>query len=122
MHACPPGLSPLKKKYGMYLIEKGTAIAVTDILEGFPQPEVYYIGLFLIDGKRHREGLGRAIYQEMERQAREHGFQKMRLGVVDTNHKARAFWQTMGFAWVKTVESTLHEGSGWIVEIMEKNL
>lgn len=121
--ACPPGVSPTQKKYGMYLAEEsGDPVAVVDVLEGFSNPETYYIGLFLVDGSRQRTGLGTALYEQLEAHARECGFQRMRLGVVNTNHKARAFWKAMGFAWVKTVESTLHEGSGWTVEIMEKNL
>ncbi|MBP3701622.1 MAG: GNAT family N-acetyltransferase [Lachnospiraceae bacterium] len=119
--ACPPGVFPTQKKYGMYLLD-GIPVAIVDVLEGFPDPEVYYIGLFLIDGKHHREGLGRALYEQMEAEARVQGFRRMRLGVVDTNHRARSFWQAMDFSWVKTVESTLHEGSRWTVEIMEKNL
>ena len=120
--ACPLDVNPAQKKYGMYLAgESGDPVAVVDVLEGFPDPETYYIGLFLIDGSRHRTGLGRALYEQLEADARMGGFQRMRLGVVDTNHKARAFWKAMGFTWIKTVESTLHEDSGWTVEIMEKN-
>ncbi len=144
--ACPPDVPLGQKKYGMYLLaayKGGRAdsrmgaehrshgdndnssyepIAVVDVLEGFPDEKTYYIGLFLIDGTCHRRGLGKALYKQMESEAKLRGFERIRLGVVDTNHGARAFWKAMGFVWVKTVDSTLHEGSGWTVEIMEKNL
>lgn len=57
-----------------------------------------------VDPEHQRRGYGRAIYEELERRAREEGYEQLVLDVSVDNDEARAFYETSGFASVGTVE------------------
>lgn len=97
-------------------------VAVVDILEGYPDEDAVYMGLFMIDGKRHRIGYGRKLMQQLEENIRQKGFKRIRLGVVEGNQKAMAFWLSLDFKEVKTIISTIKPETNWTVHVMEKYL
>lgn len=81
-------------------------MAVLDLIAGYPDDQIAYIGLFMVDGSLADQGIGSKIMAELESQLGQY-FQKVRLGFVAANPQASRFWQKQGFERVaeKTVES-----------------
>jgi len=113
--AAPEGFDLHRKKYGLYLAGD-TPVAVVDVLEGFPQEDTYLIGLFMIDADLQGKGIGQMLYRQMEKQAVGAGYRKMRLGVVEGNDRALAFWENVGFTVTKMSEDIERKQSIYVME------
>lgn len=114
--ALPPGLDLDKKHYELYFDEEG-CFGLVDWYVGYLEKNICLIGLFMIDGLRHREGLGKRLYQQLEWQALDAGCKKMRIGVLDGNDSAMVFWLACGFKEVETKNI-----SGHITHVMVKKI
>ena len=94
--ALPPGKTYSDKHYvGFY--DGKTLVAVMDLIEGFPNPETAFIGLFMVNQAYQGKGVGSLIIQETLSALRTMGFSYVRLGYVETNAQSRAFWYKNGF-------------------------
>ena len=116
MAALPPGITLDDKHYELYSDEKG-CFGLVDWYVGYPEQKVCLIGLFMIDDRRHREGLGRKLYQQIEWQALDAGCKSMRIGVLEGNDPALAFWKNCGF---RTIETKIVDGKN--VYVMVKKI
>lgn len=92
--AVPPGL-PTASKHSLGLIEDGELVAVADVIDGYPEPGVAYIGLLQVKGSAQGHGHGRRLHDA----AREllPGVGRWRLSVIDANAQATAFWERLGY-------------------------
>ncbi len=83
-------------------------MAFADVLLGYPAPEVAYIGLLVVRGGAHGQGLGRAMHDEVVACARASvgvgvpassvPITRLRLGIVATNADvAEPFWRSLGY-------------------------
>ena len=55
-----------------------------------------WIGLFLVDENKHRQGFGKAIIQSFINQLDNH-YNHVQLACIEYNEKGMAFWQSLGF-------------------------
>ena len=97
-------------------------IGVVDLIQGYPDADCSFIGLFLLREDNQAQGLGRLGYLELEKYAREHlAAARLRLAVVDSN-PVQPFWEKMGFH--TTGETKPHEGKHLqsTKRVMEKRL
>jgi GNAT superfamily N-acetyltransferase len=97
--AVPPGFNPEgKRTIGIW--EGEELIAFADVLLGYPDPETAYIGLLIVHGSRHGEGLGRELHKAVLKRIRQETVaQQIRLGIVETNaDAAEPFWSALGYA------------------------
>lgn len=117
-----PELVPESSKHFGIYSDKGSSVAVVDILEGYPEPDILYIGFFMIDGKLHRKGIGRELYDQIQEKAVMLGYRRVRLGVVEGNSHGMDFWKAMGFAEVDFVKTRSPYGQTWQVHVMEKTI
>lgn len=62
-------------------------------VDGFP-----WIGLLLVDARRQRRGLGRAVAEEVHERLRRAGRPGVRLAVLVNNPAALAFWTRLDYA------------------------
>ncbi|NNF96474.1 MAG: GNAT family N-acetyltransferase [Halobacteria archaeon] len=62
--------------------------------------ELYVDGVAVVDELRG-EGIGSKLFGMLERIALEKGIQKISLDVIDTNHRAKALYERLGFAETK---------------------
>jgi len=76
----------------------GTLVAHASVVEDLIAPHVWHIGLFIVAGGEHGRGVGRAVYEALERWMHGRGAQWLRLGVVDGNVRAERFWRAQGYA------------------------
>ena len=84
-------------------------IGVLDAIRDYPQPDEWFIGLFLIDPAYRQNGIGQQTYQAFEHWAVKRGAKYIGLGVVEQNACAFEFWQRLGF---KIVEKRLPKRNG----------
>jgi len=97
-------------------------VGILDYLEDFPEEKTVYIGIYMIKGKYHHQGLGKSIFRELENEFKRKGFHNIHLAVIPENTISFQFWTNMGF--VEKERKIWKEKSGLQkkVIIMEKIL
>lgn len=92
-----------KQIIGYFL--NGELIGLVDILQHYPKPNTWVIGLMLIEALKRRQGIGRMVYQQTEAYLLDNEAKVARLGVLEDNifgksfWKANGFWETGAFRW-----------------------
>lgn len=71
------------------------------MLEGYPESESLYIGLFLIDKEYQYKSIGTKIMNGVIDEAFYSGYKKIKLSVQDNNSSGYPFWKKLGFKSVK---------------------
>ncbi|MDF2558180.1 MAG: GCN5-related N-acetyltransferase [Bacillales bacterium] len=118
---CPPTLSKEKKFFiGFYKNKK--LFSVVDYLMGYPDEDIFYIGLYMIEGKNRAKGYGTKLLSEIIEVATDEGFKKLWLGVVSENLNAVNFWTKNGLKEIKKVPRKRDNGTVAEVIVMEKEL
>ena len=120
-HDPPPGKQEDDKiLFGLF--EKGRPLAVADIVRDFPEPSVWMTGLLLVHGDCRKLGLGKALHQVLIEYAKRKGARFHRIGVLEQNTAALAFWKKQGFKQVSISESCDDSAIKARVLIMHLNL
>jgi ribosomal protein S18 acetylase RimI-like enzyme len=84
------------------LIKSLRAVAVFALLERRPaEDEMLMDGIVVRSASRGR-GIGSRLFATLEDYARQHGAERIRLDVVDTNPGARRLYERLGFVATKT--------------------
>ena len=121
--ALPPSknFSP-ERKYVHIIYWNEKPIGITDCLDGYPEANILFIGLFLLTEDNQKKGIGKAAYQEYEKMLiASFPCKKIRLAVVESN-PVLGFWQKQGF--VLTGEKKKYE-AGLVKSfslMLEKNI
>ena len=98
----PPADWPLKRKWMIgFRDAEGSLIAIADVLEDLFVRGVWHLGLFMVATRLQRRGVGRALYESLERWMRGRGCDWIRLGVVVGNARAERFWPHCGYREVR---------------------
>ena len=98
----PPADWPLKRKWMIgFRDAKGRLIAIADVLEDLFVRRVWHLGLFMVATRLHGRGIGRALYEPLERWMQSRGCDWIRLGVVVGNARAERFWPQCGYREVR---------------------
>ena len=82
---------------GQKTILFGVSFALLDLIEGYPTPDIAFIGFFMLDVTRQGQGLGSDMVEELCRALADMGFSAVRLGWVRGNEQATHFWHKNGF-------------------------
>ena len=115
----PPRCIPDQKHF-VALWRDGKPEALLDLIVGYPRERTLFIGLFLVDGALHRQGIGRAVMEAMPKAADGAGMDSIRLACLKGNDSGHAFWNAMG--WQDLREGTLDgSNSVWIMERLAGN-
>lgn len=94
----PPRCSE-ENKWVLGVMRGEEMIGVIDLIRGYPQPAVAYVGLLAIKETHQRQGLGRAAFREVEKLiATWQECERLRLSIVRTNPAAIRFWSALGFS------------------------
>lgn len=117
MAALPPGALP-QNKYYLGFWEDEQLAAVLDLVLGWPTPGTAYIGLFMMDAGRQRQGEGSALLSHILQELGVQGFAKVRLGFAKGNPQSEHFWRKNGF--VPTGEEK--DCGSYTAVLMEKTL
>lgn len=98
----PPGKS-LSDKYYVGFFDNEKLIAVLDLIDGYPEDDIAYIGFFMIAKKLQGQGVGSLMVTEICDCLKSIGFTKVRLGIDKDNPQSNHFWKKNGFVVLKEV-------------------
>lgn len=101
----PAGFSYTKKWVIGYADASGTLVAMANVVTDLLAPNIWHVGLFMVADSLHGTGIAHALYQGLEDWAAANGATWLRLGVVQGHARAERFWQSLGFAPVRTREN-----------------
>lgn len=93
--ALPPGKTA-EDKYYLGFYDGARLIAALDLITGYPKPDTAFLGFFMLDASLQGQGLGSSLVCTLFDGLAARGFREIRLGWVDTNPQARAFWHKNG--------------------------
>ena len=116
MNATPPGIEPADKYYfGFY--EGADLIAIMDLIDGYPEKDIAYIGFFMMDVKHQGKQIGSSIISEVISYFRTIGKTAVRLAIDKGNPQSTHFWTKNGFQVIKKADV-----NGWTKLVAEKSL
>lgn len=84
-------------KYFFGLYDGGTLVAAIDLIDGYPEADVAYLGWLILVAERQGHGEGTRIVQELTDFLRKQGFRALRLACVVGNPQSTRFWEKNGF-------------------------
>lgn len=113
----PPGVPPERKH--VYVADEACVI---DLVEGFPEPATWYLGLIFVTPAARGRGLGTRVLEAMFDHVRAAGGLAVRLAVVTSNAGARRLYERLGFAHVATRQRPTQLGALQEVEVLERRL
>ena len=91
--------------------------AVMDLIDGYPETDIAFIGFFMMNMKYQGRQIGTSIITEIADYLKKNGFHKIRLAIDKDNPQSRHFWKKNGFLVIKEAEA-----NGGIVLVAEKSL
>lgn len=98
----PPGID-ICKKYYIGFFEKDTLLAVMDLIDGYPDDKIAFIGFFMMNIDFQGNGLGSSIISKVLEYLKENEFMTVRLGIDKGNPQSNHFWKKNGFDIIKEV-------------------
>lgn len=96
MASLPPGKTHADK-FVLLVCEEGGAIGCADVIRGYPDDHVAFIGLLLFVETAQGKSCGPRALREVESLGASWGCTLMRIAVIEHNVRALAFWQREGF-------------------------
>ena len=73
-------------------------VAMMDLISRHPQPEMAFIGWFIVDAAEQGHGLGRQLISDVLAMLKTEGVSEVRLGRIAGNPQSEHFWQVCGFS------------------------
>lgn len=96
LDVAPPGI-PHEQKFVLGILNEDGLIGLLDVVQGYPSPTCYYVGLLVLLAEQRGHGLGELVMDALERWVIMRGGQEMKLAVLLNNPKGLAFWRRNGF-------------------------
>lgn len=108
MTVLPPN-TKMDDKFYMGFYAEGRLIAVMDLITGYPEQNIAFIGFFMTDVSIQKRGIGSEIISEVCDHLRQQSFASVRLAWVKGNPQAEHFWLKNGFAALKETVSNVSD-------------
>ncbi len=93
-------------------------VAMMDLIAHHPQPDMAFIGWFILDGSRQGRGLGRRLVADVLAMLKAQNVQEVRLGRIQGNPQSEHFWHVCGF----TENGLYYDTERYRVIVMSKTL
>ena len=77
--------------------ESGHLTAILDLIIGYPGSQDAFIGWFMVDAEKQRQGIGSQIFADLRAALKGIGCKRVSVGIRTTNTEAAAFWSAQGF-------------------------
>ena len=116
LHLAPPGIGPEDKYYVGFYHDDGL-MAVMDIVDGFPEDGIVFIGFFMMSKRLQGQEIGSSIIREVSEYLKSKGITSIRLAIDKGNPQSTHFWKKNGF-------SVIYEADrdGHVLLVAEKQL
>ena len=98
----PPGI-PAEQKYYLGFFRDNTLLAVTDLIDGYPEDRFAFIGFFMLRLSAQGAGEGSRLIGEMLSHLQALGYEAVRLGIDKNNTNGIRFWTKNGFEILKEI-------------------
>lgn len=121
LEAIPPNFN-IEKKIFIGFWKNNKAIAILDLLEGYPDSNCCWIGLLLVHQETQGKRIGREIINAVVKAAQSKCYSYLQLGVIDTNKKALIFWDKCGFIKTRVKKVKRDDKADWNIIVMEKKM
>jgi RimJ/RimL family protein N-acetyltransferase len=119
----PPAGFPYERKWMLlYEGDDGAVIGMASLLQDLFAPGIWNIGLFIAATALHGTGRPKGMYHAMEEWMASEGASWLRLGVVEPNPRAAAFWRRVGYSHVRIREDYEIGGRKHRLHVMAKPL
>ena len=92
----PPGIKK-ENKYFIGFYDENKLVGVMDLIDGYPDKDIIYIGLLMLDINIQGKGIGTMIINDLFNYLKELNYKEVQLGFVKTNPQASSFWKKLGF-------------------------
>ena len=92
MSLLPPG-KEMEEKYYLGYFEEDEMVGVLDFIDGYPEEDTAYIGLFMLSKYEQGKRIGTSLIEAMACYFRELGYRRMLLGYDKANPQAAGFWR-----------------------------
>ena len=116
LHITPPNIS-MSDKYYVGFYEDKTLVAVMDLIDGYPNADIAYIGFFMMNPIYQGNQIGTAIISEVIDYLRSIGKKAVRLAIDKGNPQSTHFWKKNGFEIISEADV-----NGWTKLVAEKQL
>jgi RimJ/RimL family protein N-acetyltransferase len=116
MRATPPGID-LSEKYYFGFFDNRELVAVMDLVDGYPEVDIAYIGFFMMSLKQQGKQIGTAIISEVIDYLKSIGKTSVRLAIDKGNPQSTYFWKKNGFEIISEADV-----NGWTKLVAEKTL
>lgn len=116
MELTPPD-TDISDKYFLGFYDKDILTAVMDIVDGYPEKDIAYIGFFMMKKDYQGRQLGTAIINEITEYLKSTGKRAVRLAIDRDNPQSNHFWKKNGFVVIGEAEV-----NGWTKLVAEKLL
>jgi ribosomal protein S18 acetylase RimI-like enzyme len=118
----PQGISPDQKAVIGFFDRNHGLVAALDFLVGYPEENIWFIGLLLIHPDYRGQGHGTRILSGFEAWVRTNQGKALMIGVLECNTAALRFWQNNGFREVERAGPRVYGLREHTVIRMRKNL
>ena len=108
MTALPPN-TKIDDKFYIGFYKKGKLIAIMDLIYGYPEEKIAFIGFFMTNVTIQKRGIGSEIISELCDYLKQKGFISIRLAWVKGNPQAEHFWLKNMFVVLKETTSNVSD-------------
>lgn len=103
-----PKGTTLEDKYYVGFYEQNKLIVVMDLIDGYPQKQIAFLGFFMSDVTIQNKGIGTQIIKDVCEYLQNKGYISINLAWVKGNPQAKHFWLKNKFIPIK--ETTSNDG------------
>lgn len=96
-------------KHFVGFYEGQSLIAVMDLIDGYPDSDIAYIGFFMTDASTQNKGLGSRIIESTCSYLASAGFSSVQLAWMKGNPQSEHFWLKNKFTTIKETSSNVAE-------------
>lgn len=99
----PPG-KDISDKYYIGFFDKKEMVAVMDLIDGYPEKDMVFIGFFMMNIRYQGKGVGSQIITDLCNYLKNENYRAVRLGIDKGNPQSTHFWKKNGFQVIKEVD------------------
>ena len=112
LHITPPG-TDIANKYYIGFYDENHLVAVMDLIDGYPEEDMAFIGFFMVDHAVQGSGM----IADTGKYLKSMGKTAVQLGIDKGNPQSASFWKKNGFVIIREVSRDT-----WTILVAEKRL
>lgn len=117
-----PEKSSLEHKFYLGIYHEGKLLAVLDLLLGYPEPQITWLGLLMISKHQIHQGVGRMLMEKLAQTLLREGFKIIGTAVPLQATGALKFFEKLGFLQIGMQTAFTKEGAPFDVILLTKEL